>query len=54
MRRRRRDRQLARQKEVAGIALGDFLELAALAELLDVRGQDDFQAPYSWLGPRSA
>src|SRR6185369_178652 len=44
-----RHRDPVRNEEVGGVAVGHLLHLAALAELLDVLGQDDLHAVRSSL-----
>src|SRR2546427_2525617 len=41
-------RELFRDEEVAGVAVGDVADLAAAAELLHVVEQDDFHGPSYW------
>src|SRR6185312_8816904 len=43
------DGQLARQKEIAAVALGDFYHISARAQLLDIFFQDDFHCADSKL-----
>src|SRR5699024_4514018 len=42
----RRGGQAARQQEVAGIAVRDFVDLVALADVLDVLFENDFHGSY--------